>query len=180
MSLTSNRSVTNRESRARERGLSIVEVMIAAALLLIIALGILPLFTRSIISNRKGLDSTEVSNLARSRLEEFVQLPLNDPQLTVVGGSTELVVAEHFSEKDEKWKAGTTPDAGDHAIFTRTTTVRQYSIDSTTTTGLSAALDGNASPLAVHLKEIEVTILGRAGGPLGPQQQLTTRVFKSQ
>ena len=69
-----------------ERGLSIVEVMIAAALLLIIALGILPLFSRSIISNRQGLDSTEVSNMARTQMEEYAQLPFNHLMLTVPDG----------------------------------------------------------------------------------------------
>lgn len=176
----STRSFQPRAARSRERGLSIVEVLIAAALLLIVALGILPLFTRSIISNQSGLDATQVSNLARSRLEEYSQLPFNDPQLTVPGGSTELVVAEHFSEQDKEWKDSTDPAGDDHAIFTRTTTVRQYSIDLETTTGLSAPLDGNAPPLAVQLKEIEVAILGRAGGVLGPQKQLTARIFKSQ
>ena len=180
MSLTSNRSVTHRARRARQLGLSIVEVMIAAALLLIIALGILPLFTRSIISNRQGLDSTEVSNLARSRLEEYLQLPFNDALMDVPGGATELVVAEHFSQNDREWIDGATPAGGDSAIFTRTTTVRQYTIDSSQASGLSAPLDGDALPLTIHLKEVEVTILGRAGGPLGPQKQITTRVYKAQ
>jgi Tfp pilus assembly protein PilV len=60
-----------RYPQVTERGLSIVEVLIASALLLIIALGILPLFSRSIISNRQGLDSTEVSNMARTQMEEY-------------------------------------------------------------------------------------------------------------
>ena len=180
MSLTSKSSETNRAGRTRQQGLSLVEVMIAAALLLIIALGILPLFTRSIISNREGLDATEVSNLARTRLEEYVQLPFNDALMDVPGGATELVVADHFSEKDHEWKVGATPTGSDHAMFTRTTTVRQYTIDPSQTSGLSAALDGDALPAAVHIKEVEVTILGRAGGPLGPQKQITTRVYKAQ
>ena len=100
-----------------ERGLSIVEVMIAAALLLIIALGILPLFSRSIISNRQGLDSTEVSNMARTQMEEYVQLPFNHQMLTVPDGSEVLVVEQHYSEKDDKWKDGKDPAGWGHRAF---------------------------------------------------------------
>ena len=173
-------SVTIRLRTGRERGLSLIEVLIAGGLMVVIVLGILPLFTGAMISNRSGLSATQVSNLARSRLEEYVQLPFNDLQLTIPGGSTELMVEEHFSEKDKKWKPGKNAAAGDHALFARTTTIRQFSIDSTSSTGLSAALNGDAPPLAVHLKEIQVSVLGRTGGPLGPRKQIMVRVFKAQ
>ena len=168
-----------RYSRVTERGLSIVEVLIAAALLLIIALGILPLFTRSIISNRQGLDSTEVSNMARTQMEEYVQLPFNHLMLTVPDGDTELVVEQHYSENDDKWKDGTAPAGGDNALFTRTTTIRQFGIDPAVVSGLTAPIQGGQSPATIHLKEIQVNVLGHVGGPLGPQKQITVRVFKS-
>ena len=180
MSLTSNRSVTNRARRARERGLSIVEVMIAAALLLIIALGILPLFSRSIISNRQGLDSTEVSNMARTQMEEYVQLPFNHLMMTVPDGADELLVEQHYSEKDDRWKVGKDPAGGDNALFVRTTRIRQFGIDPSAVSGLTAPFQGGESPATIHLKEIQVNVLGHAGGPLGPQKQITVRVFKSQ
>jgi type II secretory pathway pseudopilin PulG len=160
--------------------LSIVEVMIAAALLLVIALGILPLFTRSIISNRQGLDSTEVSNMARTQMEEYTQLPFNHLLLTVPDGETELVLEQHYSENDDRWKPGADPAGGDNALFTRTTTIRQFGIDLAAASGLTAAIPGGSSPATIHLKEIQVNVLGQAGGPLGPQKQITTRVFKSQ
>jgi type II secretory pathway pseudopilin PulG len=162
-----------------ERGLSIVEVMIAAALLLIIALGILPLFSRSIIANRQGLDSTEVSNMARTQMEEYVQLPFNHLMLTVPDGTQQLVVEQHYSEKDDKWKLGKDPAGGDTALFVRTTTIRQFGIDPTAPSGLTAAIQGGEPPATIHLKEIQVNVLGHAGGPLGPQKQITVRVFKS-
>lgn len=168
-----------RYPQVTERGLSIVEVLIASALLLIIALGILPLFSRSIISNRQGLDSTEVSNMARTQMEEYAQLPFNHLMLTVPDGADELIVEQHFSEKDKKWKAGKDPAGGDTALFTRTTTIRQYGIDPSAPSGLTAKITGGDPPATIHLKEIQVNVLGRAGGPLGPQKQITVRVFKS-
>ena len=180
MSLTSNRSVTHRARRARQVGLSIVEVTIAAALLLVIALGILPLFTRSIISNRQGLDSTEVSNMARTQMEEYVQLPFNHTMLTVPDGTSELVVEQHYSEKDDKWKVGKDPAGGDNALFVRTTRIRQFGIDPSAVSGLTAAIQGGEPATTIHLKEIQINVLGHAGGPLGPQKQITVRVFKSQ
>ena len=162
-----------------ERGLSIVEVLIASALLLIIALGILPLFTRSIISNRQGLDSTEVSNMARTQMEEYAQLPFNHAMLTVPDGETQLIVEQHYSENDDRWKAGTDPGSGDAALFTRTTTIRQFGIDPSAVSGLTAPIQGGDPPATIHLKEIQVNVLGHVGGPLGPQKQITVRVFKS-
>lgn len=168
-----------RYPQVTERGLSIVEVLIASALLLIIALGILPLFSRSIISNRQGLDSTEVSNMARTQMEEYAQLPFNHQMLTIPDGDEDLVVEQHFSEKDHRWKAGKDPAGGDTALFTRTTTIRQFGIDPSVPSGLTAPIQGGDPPATIHLKEIQVNVLGRAGGPLGPQKQITVRVFKS-
>ena len=92
------------------------------------------------------------------------------------GGSTELVVDEHYSENDRAWKPGDTPAAGDTALFTRTTTVRQYGVDDLTT-----PLDGNAPPAAVHLKEILAAVrIARQASLLGVPKSITVRVLKSQ
>ena len=64
-----------RDLPGRARGFTLVEVLIAAAILLVVALGILPLFMRSIVSNMEGSDHTQVANAARARAEEFFQLP---------------------------------------------------------------------------------------------------------
>ena len=168
-----------RYPRITGRGLSIVEVLIAAAILLIIALGILPLFTRSVISNRQGLDSTEVSNMARAQMEEYAQLPFNHLMMTIPDGDTELVVEEHYSENEDRWKDGKDPAGGDHALFTRTTTIRQFGVDPSAPSGLTAPIQGGETPSTIHLKEIQVNVLGRVGGPLGPQKQITVRVYKS-
>jgi hypothetical protein len=112
-------------------------------------------------------------------MEEYVQLPFNHLMLTVPDGTQQLVVEQHYSEKDHRWKDGIAPAGGDTALFVRTTTIRQFGIDPSVPSGLTAAIQGGEPPATIHLKEIQVNVLGHAGGPLGPQKQITVRVFKS-
>ncbi len=159
---------------------SLIEVLIAAALLLIIALGVLPLFTQAMVSNTAGNESTQVSNFARSRLEEYQQLPLNGASLTVPIGSTELTVEDYYSFADEAWKSGPEP-AGDPARWSRTTVVRQYGVSALDDGILTPdeALDGGTEESFVHFKEVEVTVRGgRAGGVLGPSKAIILRLLK--
>jgi prepilin-type N-terminal cleavage/methylation domain-containing protein len=67
----------------RQAGLTLVEMLIAVALLGIVLLGIAPLFIASVRSNYAGNEYTSIHNLARDRLEQLMNLPVNDPQLTV-------------------------------------------------------------------------------------------------
>ena len=67
--------------RRRERGLTIIEMLLALALLGFILLGILPLFMGSVQSNFSGNEYTSIHNLCRDRLEQLMNLPFNDPQL---------------------------------------------------------------------------------------------------
>lgn len=67
----------------REAGLTLVEMLIAVALLGIILLGIAPLFIASVRSNFAANEYTSIHNLARDRLEQLLNLPVSDPQLTV-------------------------------------------------------------------------------------------------
>lgn len=67
----------------REAGLTLVEMLIAVALLGIVLLGIAPLFIASVRSNYAANEYTSIHNLARDRLEQLMNLPVTDPQLTV-------------------------------------------------------------------------------------------------
>ena len=71
-----------------ERGLSIIEVLIAAALFLVIALGVAPLFARATMSNQSGADSTAITNLVKTRTEEVFQAIFDSAALTVPAGQT--------------------------------------------------------------------------------------------
>ena len=65
----------------RESGLSLIEVVIAAAVLLVVAIGSLPLFVRSTFNNLRGLDSTQASQHAISEQESLLALAVDDRRL---------------------------------------------------------------------------------------------------
>ena len=162
-------------------GFTLVEVLIASILLLAIALGTLPMFLRSITDNTSGRESTEASNFARSRIEEYSQLNFNSPELTIDAGS-EKVVSDYYSAAYETWTDGA-PPAGDPTIWIRTTTVRQYSataLDDLQLDAAEALLAGTSNSL-VHLKEVIVSIQGQSVlGLLGRPSQVTVTIVKSQ
>jgi prepilin-type N-terminal cleavage/methylation domain-containing protein len=62
-------------------GLTLVELLIALALLGFVLLGITPLFMASVKSNYAGNEFTSINMLARDRLEQLMNLPFIDGQL---------------------------------------------------------------------------------------------------
>ena len=71
----------NRNDTNRQAGFTLLEALLAAALVLIITLGIMPLFTTSIVQNVAGKESTLSSNYSRSTSEEMIALPLEGEPL---------------------------------------------------------------------------------------------------
>lgn len=69
--------------RSGQRGLTLVELLIAVALLGFVLLGIAPLFIASVKSNYSANEYTSVNILARDRLEQVMNLTFNDPLLSV-------------------------------------------------------------------------------------------------
>ena len=68
-------------------GFSIIEALIAAAILLIIALGLLPLFSRSISDNVSSNDATQATNGSRTEVEELLNVPFNNTRIVVLNGA---------------------------------------------------------------------------------------------
>jgi prepilin-type N-terminal cleavage/methylation domain-containing protein len=68
-------------SRKSQRGLTLVELLIAMALLGFVLLGITPLFIASVKSNYAGNEYSSINMLARDRLEQLMNLPFNDVQI---------------------------------------------------------------------------------------------------
>ena len=162
-----------------DAGFSLVEVLIAAALLLIVSVGILPMFTRSITNNLQGKQATEATNLARSELERMIQLPSDDPALTLLTGSS-LVRNEKWSKDSLQWYDVSSFPTGEIDTFERTVTVRQFSMSALADGVLDATehLDASADIQLVHLKEIEVQVLAPPSG-MSPGKQVTLRMFKA-
>ncbi len=187
------------DRKQSQRGFSLIEILIASILFLVVALGVLPMFQRAIRTNNSGQDSTDVSNLARSRVEEFMQISFRSDALVVVAGN-ELVVVDHFLRETKTWVTGPAPtvpvDPDDPPIWERTTTIRDYGVGAVAgddgmwanagddlDTGLidsAEALPAGTRAVDIHFKEIEVVVEGtRLGGLLGPSRRLVVRALRS-
>lgn len=161
-------------------GFSLIEVLIAAVLMLAIAVGILPLFTRAMTASLAGNDSSQASNHGRSRLEELYQLPFNSPGLAITAGS-EATATAWWSDSDRTWRTGA-PAAT--AAWSRSTRVRQFSlaglVDDDGDGEFDEPLAAGTDPAFVHVKEIVVRLESNrtAGSPLGVGRPITLRILK--
>ncbi|HVS16594.1 MAG TPA: hypothetical protein VMV46_21985 [Thermoanaerobaculia bacterium] len=164
-------------------GFSTIEALLAGVLLLIMSLGVLPLFTQSLTNNRQGKLASDATNEARSELERFTQLGFDSPDLTIPPGAVELESEAYFSDVKRRWIAA--DDYNDGAdgfrLFTRTTTVRQYNFEALDNDNLldpGEALDGGAPRGEVHFKEILVQVEANALRA-GPNKFVTLRTLKT-
>lgn len=201
----SNRSASGRRGRtfpAAGRGFTIMEVLVAAGLLLVVLVGLLPLFMRSIMENVEGRESTQVSNHGRSELEIMKQLRFNNPELDITTG-TENVVQQYWTMGDpdyvgdEKW-VDTVP-VGEFGLWDRTTTVRQFGINGVIDNDLDGIIDqivgledadfdgyldnpltAGTTPGAIHLKEVDVQVETQAERAIaGEPVDIRIRSFKA-
>ncbi len=67
---------------SREAGLTLIELLLALALLAFVLLAITPLFMASVKSNFSGNEYTTIHMLARDRLEQLMSLPFDNGQLS--------------------------------------------------------------------------------------------------
>lgn len=153
-------------ARSAERGFSLVEALIATGILLLIAIGIIPLFATSILNNSRGADSTTATNHTRSQVEDMLQLPFNAASLTIGGVATQTETDEWWVPGDtgmlndttEGWKS-TLPTTG-FVPWTRQTVVTQYSVSAVDNGILQtgAAENGSTPANNVHLKMVQVEV----------------------
>ncbi|MCC6856373.1 MAG: hypothetical protein IT189_09980, partial [Microbacteriaceae bacterium] len=156
---------------AHEAGFSIIEGLIAALLLLVVTLGILPLFSRAMNNNVKGNDSTRQANGAINAFETAMALPFNSGAMTVPAG-TEVVVNEAMALKkvasptggsdlalSPRWELLADLGVDDKPLMNRTRTLRQYSFDDFLDDQVfQLPLDAATEPRLVHLKVVDVTL----------------------
>lgn len=149
-------------------GFSVVEGLIAAAILLLIAVGILPLFLRSMVNNSAGNDATQSTNYVRGELERLIGLRFSDPAFVgppTLGSaivSTRYLLENDSSVKgDETWEA-TQPvrDSERTELWGSTTSVRRFELSSLDDGLLrsSEAMTGTPLPEQVHFVDMEVEI----------------------
>jgi Tfp pilus assembly protein PilV len=158
----------------RAAGFSLVEALIAAAVLGFIAIGILPLFTQAMVNNKQGSDSTTVTTFSKTNVENLDSQPFASTNLTVPVGSTSLVTVDWYVQASSQvvggtnasWIvtctgtasacAGTTPPAGQGLVlWKRTTTVQQYNVSDL---AFANPEDGGTASDFVHLKSVKVVV----------------------
>jgi len=177
--------------RRGEAGFSIIEALIAAAILLIIALGLLPVFSRAINDNVTGNDATQATNGSRTELEELLQLPFNNQRVVVAAGQTKTETKDFYTrakadastgayeigDATEGWTADATGRGP--VLWNRTTTVQQYGITDLNDGKLDTPLDGSTQANFVHLKQIQVQIDNPKKDLFGNGQGITLTVIKA-
>jgi prepilin-type N-terminal cleavage/methylation domain-containing protein len=169
---------------AAERGFSLIEVLVASALFLVVLLGVIPLFTRSMVNNVQGRDSSTMAAFSRERAEQLLQFPFNNPDVTVPAGSADdsLVTQEDW---DDATKRFTTDDI-DEPRWLRRTEVQDFNYRDLLDNGrLDDPLLPGTNPRSIHLKEIVIDIgsaRSQRGGDTAPfvrARPYSVRVLKS-
>lgn len=146
--------------RLHAAGMSLIEVLIAVAIMVTVSLSLLPLFARSIRQNREGGNWTETNNVARSALEEYQQLEFGATQLVIPAGSTERLSNQYWNAVNRRWADladPSNPPAG--ARWQRSVSVQQFSSGDLIEDGwLDDPLDGAAPADQVQLKLVRVLV----------------------
>jgi prepilin-type N-terminal cleavage/methylation domain-containing protein len=140
----------------REKGMTLIEVLIALTILGLALLALAPLFSGAVRTNASSNQLASANTLAREKLEELGGYPRNDPRLTVPAGANaavgtgvattgpgSVVAINTLCDNDlPLWyqpstgatsRAATSPGAGWFSYpYRRTYTVEQYAADLTT------------------------------------------------
>lgn len=188
--------------KSHDGGFSLVEVLIAMGVIVIVMVGLLPLFMRSVVENVEGKESTLAGNHSRSRMESMGQLTFNNWEININAG-TERTNQDFYTtgaadrRGDESWV--TTIPGGEIAPWTRNTTVRQFGINRIIDNDLDGVIDqivgledddfdgefdnplaAGTIPGAIHLKQLEVNIVSeKEWAQGGTASEITVETLKA-
>jgi len=143
--------------RRSERGLTLIEVLVAATILALALLGLAPMFTGAVRSNASANQMTNANTLAREKLEELSGYPRNNARLLVANGAHTATFANDlpnwFNPRTGAFSSNavtSSPGIGWYLYpYTRTYTVEQF--DGDLTTRITA-------PAAYVVKLVTVTV----------------------
>jgi type II secretory pathway pseudopilin PulG len=168
--------------RQHEGGFTLIEVLVGFAILLLVLIGLLPLFTRAIVQNMQGRESIAVTNHGGGQIENHTQLTFNNWDLEIQAGNSRQTIdywslGDETIVGDEEWVADPT---GLVAPWQRTTEVRQFGISAVNDNDLDGVLDeivgledddhdgyfdnalpSGTVPNAIHLKELRVVMVSQ-------------------
>ncbi len=161
------------------RGFSMIEALIAAALIGVVAIGTIPLFTRAMTDNLMGADYSRVTNYAKSKEEDFSRLQFTDQTIQVPVGQGNLLTTEYMDPTTLQWT--TVKPANPLAVWTRATTVTQYNIfDTDDDQMFDYPLSGGASIDEVQIIQGQVQVKSvSAAGPAGGRRSTIIRFLKA-
>ncbi|HEV3459034.1 MAG TPA: prepilin-type N-terminal cleavage/methylation domain-containing protein [Thermoanaerobaculia bacterium] len=161
------------------RGFSMIETLIAAALIGVVAIGIIPLFTRAMTDNMVGADYTRVTNYAKSKEEDFTRAQFTDPNIQVPVGQGNLLTTEYMDPTTLQWT--TVKPLNPLAVWTRTTTITQYNIDDLIDDQMfDYPINGGASTDDTHIIQSQVEVKSvSAVGPAGARRKTIIRFLKA-
>jgi prepilin-type N-terminal cleavage/methylation domain-containing protein len=80
-----------RQAGLEERGMGLIEVLIALTILAFALLGLMPLFIGAVKTSASANQLTSANTLAREKLEELTGYPRNDQRLTIAAGANAAV-----------------------------------------------------------------------------------------
>lgn len=163
--------------RPAEAGFSLIEALIAAALLLFILIGVLPLFERSRLNLLSGNDASNTANATVDVTERLLSLPFNSQVTNVLAGTTQTVATDFWLLDANRWVTDMTVYPTDRAQYTRTTTIEQFQVTDLLEDGvLTTPLDGATPAGAVQLKRIQSDLVNArsAGAGAGTTYHIVT------
>ena len=171
------RDCTVPRARHAEAGFSLLEGLIAAALLLLVLVSILPLFSQAMLNNLQGNDASYVSNGTVDGFERISSLPfdnffinISDPPPNGDSDDTTTVQPDRWALQGDSWvqDISQSPVANDEVQFTRRATIQQFHIVDLTEDGiLTNPLPAGTSESGVHIKVVRMNLTGqrRIGAP---------------
>lgn len=143
-------------ARASESGFTVVEGLVAALILAVVLIGILPMVTRSMQNNIQGNDATMEANSTIDTLETSYSLPFNSAELNLTAGTTSLDTVDYYLLEGNQWADAL---GSDTAQFTRTVTLEYFGGKDLQEDGdLDTALDGGTPRGEIQFKRLTVVL----------------------
>ncbi|MEL7059940.1 MAG: prepilin-type N-terminal cleavage/methylation domain-containing protein [Acidobacteriota bacterium] len=144
--------------RRAERGLTLAELLIASFILLVILLGIVPLFTKATFNNVHGRNASEVASWSRQNLEQLSSRTLNSTDMRAQAALAGPVFARFLDTGpqqpngvderlgDERWVEDNT--GADHVKWASQVRLQAYDFSDVHfgTIGI-ATVDGDGNPV---------------------------------
>jgi prepilin-type N-terminal cleavage/methylation domain-containing protein len=168
-----------RSARADERGMSLVEVLVALAILALALLGLMPLFLSAVKTAASANQLTSANTLVREKLEELTGYPRNDPRLAVPVGANSAIfpndLPSWYQPSTGLVNSGATKPAGAGWYvypYVRTYSVEEFAADMTT----RVTEPPPPAPPAYTVKLVTVTVRPTRG-PFPGLRQTTQSLY---